>query len=441
VRLPAEKSGEPLPETLERLRKHPETLGLEERVRLFRYPMERRLKPGGLLPSDHPRAGRLLAEALLPTEARKHLAGEGIRQLAIVPDGILHHVPFPGLILAEGAGGEARYATCRYLIHDYAVTCIPSAMALSALRKAAAGRRPPARRRDLLAVADPVFNAADPRWPAPQMRDAECGMGNGDGSISLASAAPPGGRFRSTYYADLSSDRLPFTADEALAVASLFPDYEVHEAPEPSNADCGMRNSEWVADPTVPITHYAIRITPSKVFLGLAATKARLRSLELEEFRYLLFATHALIDEENPMLSCIRLTPADGDGGFLQAHEIFELELQAEMVTLSGCQSGLGQLASGEGIVGLSMAFFSAGARSLLTSLWPVHDEPTARLIEQLHANLRAGGLSRAEALRRAQLGLLRSDPRCANPYYWAFTLLGDWGAGRPADSLPAASH
>jgi CHAT domain-containing protein len=225
------------------------------------------------------------------------------------------------------------------------------------------------------------------------------------------------------------------------------------------------------------------------VYLGLAATKERLRSVRLDEFRYVLFATHAQIDEDSPMLSCIRLTPTAQDGGYLQAQEIFGMELDAEMVTLSACQSGLGRLASGEGIVGLAMAFFSAGARSLLTSLWKVMDESTALFVQRLHTYLRDGTLSRAEALQRAQWDMiedrgteLRPDGEVAgwqdgkkvsdgpppqshhlilpssrrhpapvrrsyaHPYYWAFTLVGDWEAtpeveGSPAGNLPAASR
>src|SRR5262249_17836292 len=149
----------------------------------------------------------------------------------------------------------------------------------------------------------------------------------------------------------------------------------------------------------------------AEVYLGPAATKERLRAAKPSEFRYLIFATHAYVDEENPMLSCIRLSATGEESGFLPAQEIFGLELDAELVTLSACRSGLGRLARGEGIVGLSSAFFSAGARSLLTSLWKVLDEPTASLVERLHAHLCSGDLSRAEALRRAQLEMIAAFP------------------------------
>jgi CHAT domain-containing protein len=372
-----------------RLRMQPNELGLAERVRLFRFPMERRLNTEGKLGvREHQRVGRLLAETLLPGAAREALREAGVRRLAIVPDGILHHVPFSALILAQGSDPSTppRYQGCRYLVHDYAVAVIPSATALAALRERAAARRAEASsaRRALLAFADPVFTAADPR-----AREAPGG----------ACLAPPKARSD-------SDQRLPATAHEAHAVAELFPG--------------------------------------SEIYLGWAATKGNLQAAEPRRFRYLLFATHAHVEEEHPLLSYVRLTATGGDGGFLQAREIFELELDADLVTLSACQSGLGKLDRGEGIVGLATAFFAAGAHSVLASLWKIVDQPTAALVPRLHARLREGGVSRADALREAQLEMIAQFPEYAHPFYWAFTLLGDWrddprGAGSPGGILPGA--
>jgi CHAT domain-containing protein len=429
-----------------RLRLQPGRLTLEERVRLYRYPMERRLKTDGRLGvREHQRAGRLLADLLLPPEAREYLARAGVRQLAIVPDGVLHHVPFAAMILREDPETAAppRYEACRYLVHDYAIACIPSAMALAALRRAAAERRArgPDRRRSVLAFADPVFTASDPRWASPAADVSPAGEDAGDGC--LAAQSPHGCLAAQSPHGCLDERRLPATAGEARAVAALFPDYVVYKTPE----------KERPADETLVHSSESPSLcgesppspAQSEVYLGLAATKERLRSIKLGEFRYLILATHAHVDEENPMRSYVRLTATSRESGFLPAQEIFGLELDAEMVTLSACESGLGRLARGEGIVGLSTAFFSAGARSLLTSLWKVLDEPTASLVERLHAHLRSGDLSRAEALRRAQLEMIAASPPHAHPFFWAFTLMGDWvphprAAEAPACSRPAAS-
>src|SRR5262249_20825815 len=129
IELPAAEGESEFPQMVRRLRVQSGRLGLAERVRLYRYPMERRLRVEGKLSvREHQRAGRLLADGLLPPEAREHLAAAGVRQLAIVPDGILHHVPFAALILQEDpasapAGGRPtdhpraatpRYEACRY---------------------------------------------------------------------------------------------------------------------------------------------------------------------------------------------------------------------------------------------------------------------------------------------------------------------------------------
>src|SRR5262249_25357596 len=118
--LPAGKPTATFPEMALRLRIQPDELGLEERIRLYRFPMERRLQTqGGLSTREHQLAGRLLADALLPPAVQDHLAAAGVQQLVIVPDGVLHHVPFPALILREDleTAGLPRYEACRFLVH------------------------------------------------------------------------------------------------------------------------------------------------------------------------------------------------------------------------------------------------------------------------------------------------------------------------------------
>jgi CHAT domain-containing protein len=167
------------------------------------------------------------------------------------------------------------------------------------------------------------------------------------------------------------------------------------------------------------------------------------------------FATHALLDPQVPLDSAIALStpqePAPGrDNGLLQAWEIFEaLRIEADLVTLSGCETALGQEMEGEGIIGLTRAFQYAGARSVLASLWSVTDRSTAGLMQRFYTHLQAGQ-SMDEALRAAQLDLIRAPGRDAGdekvtrgvkalvknagsqpyaaPYHWAaFQLIGDW--------------
>jgi CHAT domain-containing protein len=122
------------------------------------------------------------------------------------------------------------------------------------------------------------------------------------------------------------------------------------------------------------------------------------------------------------------LQPDESEDGRLETHEVFNLDLpQTDLVVLSACETHLGELSSGDELVGLERAFLRAGSPSLLTTLWPVDDEATAELMEQFYTHLRAG-VPKAEALRLAQMETRKEHPE---PYYWAgFVLVGDYGEG-----------
>ena len=153
------------------------------------------------------------------------------------------------------------------------------------------------------------------------------------------------------------------------------------------------------------------------------------REGELKKFNYVHFATHGFIDESKPDLSSLVLTQDKNseEDGFLQATEIFNLNLNADLVVLSACQTGLGKLIRGEGMVGLTRAFMYAGTPSVLVSLWSVKDASTATLMTDFYKNLIKEKLSKTDALRKAQLSMLGNE-KFAHPFYWApFVLVGDW--------------
>jgi CHAT domain-containing protein/Tfp pilus assembly protein PilF len=168
----------------------------------------------------------------------------------------------------------------------------------------------------------------------------------------------------------------------------------------------------------------------AKAYLGAAATKAQAEHLPPGS-RYLHFACHALLDRHFPLDSALALaaSPASqsDDNGMLQAWEIFErLRIDADLVTLSACSTGLGRDAGGEGLIGLTRAFQYAGARSVLASLWAVSDHSTSALMARFYAKLRAGS-PKDVALAAAQREMLRAGP-FSHPYSWAaFELNGDW--------------
>jgi CHAT domain-containing protein len=170
----------------------------------------------------------------------------------------------------------------------------------------------------------------------------------------------------------------------------------------------------------------------TRTLLGPAATEEAIKSLA-PQARRLHFACHGLLDERFPLNSALALSipknPEQGrDNGLLQAWEIFEeLRLDADLVTLSACDSGLGKEIGGEGLVGLARAFQFAGARSVLASLWSVSDVSTAGLMKDFYGHLR-NGRTKDEALRAAQVDQIRGKPGSAHPFYWAaFQLTGDW--------------
>jgi len=168
----------------------------------------------------------------------------------------------------------------------------------------------------------------------------------------------------------------------------------------------------------------------SEIYVRNRATEENLKhNNELNKFNYAHFATHGSIDEDKPDLSSIVLTTEknSGEDGLLRADEIFNMKLNAELVVLSACQTGLGKLFRGEGMVGLTRAFMYAGTPSIVVSLWSVSDMSTAYLMGEFYKNLIKNKLSKTDALREAQLTLIAGE-KFAHPFYWApFILIGDW--------------
>jgi CHAT domain-containing protein len=169
----------------------------------------------------------------------------------------------------------------------------------------------------------------------------------------------------------------------------------------------------------------------ASLWLGADAIEGRAKSVGLDS-RIVHFACHGFVDEHFPLESGLARSVPESwrpgvDNGLLQAWEVFEqVRLDADLVTLSACRTGVGKQLAGEGLLGLTWAFQYAGARSVLASLWEVSDASTAELMRRFYGYLR-GGAAKAEALRRAQLALLRR-PATSAPYFWAaFQLTGDW--------------
>jgi CHAT domain-containing protein len=161
-------------------------------------------------------------------------------------------------------------------------------------------------------------------------------------------------------------------------------------------------------------------ILETKPLIGAAADKLTVID-RMEKARIMHFATHGLLDYGEGLMSSLALAPVDGDTGFLRANEIMALNLHGELAVLSACDTGLGRI-TGDGMVGLSRSFITAGIPSLVVSLWKIPDEPTAILMTEFYRQL-AQGQSTAIALRSAMLTTREQYPQARN--WAAFTLMG----------------
>lgn len=160
---------------------------------------------------------------------------------------------------------------------------------------------------------------------------------------------------------------------------------------------------------------------------GEKASEAALKAQPLRDFKVIHIAAHGVSNEAEPDRAALVLAPgASSEDGLWQAREIRRSRLNADVVVLSACETGTGRLAGEEGIMNLARAFLTAGAKSVVASLWEVDDRSTATLMESFYGHL-AAGLQVREALRQAQLDFIRDYGDKAQPYYWAgFEVIGD---------------
>ncbi|WP_199247656.1 CHAT domain-containing tetratricopeptide repeat protein [[Phormidium] sp. ETS-05] len=298
----------------------------------------------------------------------------GDKRLAIVSDGALYYIPFAALSL-PGTNGEP-------LLVTHEIVNLPSASSLAILRQQV-NQRPGAPKKAAI-LADPVFGLRDPRVAGkPQ-----------SGNDNLVSQMVRNSARDVGISGELAP--LPNTRQEAAAILNLVPDAE-----------------EFAA-------------------FDFAANRETATSPKMADYQIVHFATHSFFNSENPQLSGLVMSLVDDNGqsvdGFLRLHDIFNLILNAELVVLSACQTGLGENVRGEGITGLTRGFMYAGAERLVTSLWSVDDEGTAALMTSFYGKMLSQGMTPAqEALRAAQLEMWQSQEWKLPYFRGAFTLQGEW--------------
>lgn len=287
------------------------------------------------------------------------------KHLIIIPDGQLHNLPFEVLISDTIRKNIKDY---NYLIKKYSISRYPSTTTLFYQRTK--GKKT-------------LFN---------NYKKSALLIGNPDTGkhrhFINANRGDTLGAFRSTL------GNLPFAEDEVNAILTLFPN--------------------------------------SDIYKKKAATETRFKSLNLEEYRYIHLACHGFLNPEDPMLSGLLLSAENKEDslndGILQTYEIFCFNLKADLVTLSACETGLGQLTA-EGIMGLTRSWLYAGASSLVVSLWQVDDEATFKLMTRFYTYLCQNDKDKYEALRKAQLEMIASGK---TPFHWAgFVFIGEMRNGK----------
>lgn len=173
----------------------------------------------------------------------------------------------------------------------------------------------------------------------------------------------------------------------------------------------------------------AVRSKVKKVLVGREADEKSFKALA-PAYATIHLATHGVLDNRDPLYSHLLLAKTEGDvenDGSLEAREIMNLHLSADLAVLSACETGNGRISPGEGVIGMSWAFFIAGTRSIVVSQWRVNSESTSQLMKNFYQALarQPNHVNKSQALREASVRLLK-DPRYHHPFYWAgFVLVG----------------
>ncbi|MEH2145097.1 MAG: DUF2225 domain-containing protein [Nostoc sp.] len=312
----------------------------------------------------------------------------GKKRLLIVADGALEEIPFtalsePNQISQLEKSPQTGKSNYQPLLVNHEIVNLPSVTAIATHRQDLNKRQ--AAPKTLAVLADPVFEVDDDRVTGkPPSLGPELNLEQS----SLQQSA------RNLNRAVLG--RLPGTRTEAEQILKLVPPSE------------SLYAFDFDAN-------YNLATSP-----------------KLKQYRFILFATHGLADPINPELSKIVLSQINKEGkpnnpSTLRLGDIFNLDLGADLVVLSACETGLGKDVQGEGLVGLTRGLMYAGAKSAVVSLWQVNDTATSELMPQFYTAMLRQKASPITALREAQLKLWQQE-NWRNPYYWAaFTLQGEW--------------
>ncbi|HEY0429807.1 MAG TPA: CHAT domain-containing protein [Pyrinomonadaceae bacterium] len=298
------------------------------------------------------------------------------KRLAIVADGVLQFIPFAALASPNSKAGNPKF-----LIEENEIVALPSASVLAEHRQNSGKREAP--ENTIAIFADPVFEAGDTR---------------------LASVS------KNTKAAEKTSE-----------MSKVLRDFNFGESlPRLLSSRIEAKN----------ISVFAPK-NQTNLNIDFDASRENVLRANLSSYRILHFATHGFLDNVHPESSGLVLSLYDKNGkaqdGFLSLNQIYNLDLNSDLVVLSACQTALGKDVRGEGLIGLTRGFMYAGARRVVASLWKVDDAATAEFMRRFYQKLLQKKLSAVAALRETQIEM-KQIPRFLLPYFWAgFTLQGEW--------------
>ena len=348
----------------------------------------------------------------------KNLAG--LEHLIVVPSGPLASLPFSVLVTAQPNGPD--YANTAWLVKRVALTHSPSLLSFYDKRSTVPTHQAT---RMFLGFGNPTLGQ-----PAAQTKNVRL--------VNAVATAPVSTPAQNTKpIAPGGQTNTQGTAAKAVVKLPPFAAVTCRDGgPIPRNILTDMPSLPDTQTELQTVSNFLKTSGPAEFFVGAQATEARLRSIRLSDYRVLYFATHGLLPGElrcqsEPAL--VLSPPATAavtkiEDGLLDASEISQMKLNADLVVLSACNTaGGGDKFGGEALTGLAEAFFFAGARNLLVTHWSVPSEATTSLMGRVFASLGPDmTLSSARALQQAQIQML-GMPATAHPVFWgAFVLLGD---------------
>ena len=330
------------------------------------------------------RRARELSNIILAPVASKIAS----KRLVIVADGDLQYVPFaalpvPNTPASATVRGKQEFT---YLIAKHEILYEPSASALGLLRQDPPGKAT----RTVAVIADPVFSKGDERVKNGPLAD------KADRASSLEDVQLRQIFRGSGDTANSTLVRLKYSRVEAEAIKAAAPPGSFMEA------------------------------------LDFDANRDTVLSDQLKQFRIIHLATHGIVNASHPELSALVFSLVDKDGqsrpGFLRLNDIYNLNLAADLVVLSACETGIGKEFRSEGLLGLTRGFMYAGAERVVATLWKVNDVATSQLMKRFYTYMLSEGKPASVALRQAQLDMIKSGGETEAPFFWAgFVLQGEW--------------